>query len=92
MIDWLCNKIFKTYIDELVDQRFRENVIERYFTARSEQLRKRTAVLRKTFDNSTQANTSTTKTKIQLDSTVRRGNTQSGIQTATAQLIRNKNE
>lgn len=48
MIRWLCNTIFKDYIDELVDHRFKENMYERYKADQTRELRERSNAVRKT--------------------------------------------
>ena len=54
MIQWLVNTIFKEYIDNLVDRRFRENTYERIRAVRTQELRSRAAAIRATLDSQTQ--------------------------------------
>lgn len=87
MIQWLCNTIFKQYIDDLVDQRFKENAYERIRLVRTHELRVRIAAIRATLDNSTQQGSKNPHGNPQPSSNIRRSNTESRVQTETTEDI-----
>jgi septin family protein len=72
MIKWLCNVIFKEYIDELVDQRFKENAYEQYRAEQTQGLRNRSAAIRAAINNSSQRLHEKTQEALQSDSNTQR--------------------
>lgn len=47
LFDWLC----KEYIEQEIEERFREQTIERHFQAKARELRRRTDEFRKLIDS-----------------------------------------
>ena len=73
MIKWLCNVIFKEYIDELVDQRFKENAHEQYRAEQTQGLRNRSAAIRAAINNSSlRIHDKKNKMQVQPDSNTQR--------------------
>lgn len=85
MIQWLCNTIFKQYINNLVDQRFKENVYEQIRSARTQELKDRSAAIRATLDNSPQQKSKTLQGNPQPSSNIQRSDTESRVQTKTTE-------
>tara|TARA_B110000977_G_C10787821_1_gene381219 strand:+ start:65 stop:388 length:324 start_codon:yes stop_codon:yes gene_type:complete len=83
MIQWLCNTIFKQYINNLVDQRFQENVYEQIRSKRTHELRDRAAAVRATLDISPHHGTKKPQGTPQPSSNIRRSDTESRVQTKT---------
>jgi len=83
MIQWLCNTIFKQYINNLVDQRFKENVYEQIRSKRTQELRDRAAAVRATLDISPHQDAKKPQGTSQLSSNIRRSNTEPRVQTKT---------
>jgi len=70
MIQSLFEWMFKQYINKLVDQRFKENTIERYTQQQQIDRRRRIAKLRETLDNKTSRVPKNTQTQLQSSSDV----------------------
>jgi hypothetical protein len=85
MIKWLCNTIFKQYIDDLVDQRFKENAYERIRSARTQELRVRIAAVRATLDISPHQDAKKPQGTSQPSSNIQRSDTESRVQTKTTE-------
>lgn len=85
MIQWLCNTIFKQYINNLVDQRFKENVYEQIRSKRTQELRDRAATVRATLDNSPHQDAKTPQGNPQPSSNIRRTDTEPKVQTKTTE-------
>ena len=64
--------IFKEYIDELVDQRFKENAYEQYRAEQTQGLRNRSAAIRAAINNSSQRLHEKTQEALQSDSNTQR--------------------
>jgi len=54
MIQWIVEKFLKKHIDELVDQRFKEKMYERYYQSKQNQLQERIHRLRQSLSSPTQ--------------------------------------
>ena len=54
MLEWLFEWLFKPYIDKLVDRRIKENMFERYWQQKNEDIRQRIERLRRTLNSPTQ--------------------------------------
>ncbi len=82
LFDWLC----KEYIEEEVDRRFKENMVERYFATRIRELSERTKELRKKVGAKTayDSDIGSQEGKILLSSKLRRDNSKSELQTKKA--------
>ena len=53
MLNWLFDIIFKERVEALVEQKFKEKVIERYFASKQAELQQRIQRLRKTLHSQT---------------------------------------
>lgn len=88
LFDWLC----KDYIKEEVEQCFRENMIERYWSQKQNETAKRIAELRKKYlsPQSRQA-ADETEAEVLSGSNIRREDTESRVQSKTdAQAMKDK--
>lgn len=77
LFDWLC----KEYIENEVDQRFKENMVERYFASRIKELSGRAEELRKrvSVKTSRDSDIASQEDKILLSGKLRRDNNKPGI-------------
>tara|TARA_R110000868_G_scaffold4177_3_gene25956 strand:- start:1292 stop:1678 length:387 start_codon:yes stop_codon:yes gene_type:complete len=81
MIEWLCNVIFKKYIDAIIDQRFQENAYERIRATRTQELRQRAAAIRATLSTSTHRLSQEVQEELQPSTDVRRSDPKPILQT-----------
>ena len=76
MIQWIVEKFLKKHIDELVDQRFKEKMYERYYQSKQNQLQERIHRLRQSLSSPTQRVQSEEKTEEEPSSVLEVSRTQ----------------
>ena len=76
MIQWIVEKFLKKHIDELVDQRFKEKMYERYYQSKQNQLQERIHRLRQSLSSPTQRVQSKEKTEEEPSSVLEVSRTQ----------------
>lgn len=76
MIQWIVEKFLKKHIDELVDKRFKENMYERYYQSKQNQLQERIYRLRQSLSSPTQRIQSEDKTEEEPSSVLEVSRTQ----------------
>lgn len=90
MIQWLVNTIFKEYIDNLVDQRFKENAYERIRAVRTQELRSRAAAIRATLDSQApkQQTTKSSTTELLPSGNIRREDSEPGLPQSSTETLK----
>lgn len=87
MIRTLFEMFFKNYIDEQIDKRFTENMIERYWAQKQNETARRIQKARDRlkidYPPSHEAETDTSEPKVLSSGDLRRDNTKSRVQTKT---------
>jgi|TARA_B110000977_G_scaffold64204_1_gene87327 hypothetical protein len=85
MIDSLFNLLLKRHVDKLVDQRFEENMIERYREQQQQQLRERIERVRETLSDQTPgvSRSEPPPARLQPSSNVSAGSTKPELQAET---------
>lgn len=84
MFKWLVNTYMKDYIDELVDQRLKDKMFERYYEHKGQELKDRIEKLRRSFHTQTSGVQENKPTQVLSSANVRRSDSQSQLPSETS--------
>jgi hypothetical protein len=85
MLNWLFDIMFKERVEELVEQKFKEKVIEKYFVSQQTELRQRIARVRETLHTQAHWVEKDQSTQVLSSSDLRRSDSKSKVPSKTNQ-------
>ena len=85
MLQWLCNILFKSYVEQLVDQCFEEKLVERRQEASIQQLKNRANAIRATLNNQVPIENNKEENEVFSSSRVQSGSAEPRIQKPPSQ-------
>ena len=91
MFKWLVNTYMKHYINELVDERLKNRMFEKYYESKQQELKDRIAKVRQSFYSQTQGIQEDKQTEVLSSGDIRRGEKKSRVPSETDQASLKRN-
>jgi len=81
---WISEWLFKEHIENMVEEKFQEKLLETYLHQRQQEYKARIARVRETLDNTSSGISQEAQSKLQSSSTIRTGSAESKPQESSS--------